>query len=221
MLVHTSHARSAVLTEMVARLFKGRVRKECWAALSKGKGLSDKVPRERVAWFLSLVFGRSKDGDYMWDQVQSELGLKFEKYRNLSQEQVVLLSEWEAVAEILRKGELHEREYQLRVRTLSEGGLTGLEKEEKAKLDDAIKEVTQKEAALRAKIDSLMVHVRDQIMNKVVGNLPHCIPMSRLNSSTHVTCMPGITLSGSDLARPSWTLAASTFADTHMCLALS
>lgn len=58
MLLKGQHVRCAVVTEMVARLFKMRIRKECYSAVSKGKGLSDKAARERLVWFLNLIFGR-------------------------------------------------------------------------------------------------------------------------------------------------------------------
>jgi hypothetical protein len=58
MLLKGQHPREAVITEMVSRLLKMRIRKECCSAVSKGKGLSDKAARERLVSFLSLAFGR-------------------------------------------------------------------------------------------------------------------------------------------------------------------
>lgn len=66
------------------------------------------------------LLNRSKSGDEVWDQVQPELSVKFEKFENYDPGQTALLSEWNSVAEVLRSGELHDREYVLKRKALTE-----------------------------------------------------------------------------------------------------
>jgi hypothetical protein len=63
---------------------------------------------------------RSKSGDEMWNQVQPELSMKFETFQNYDPAQSVLISEWNSIAEVLRNGELHEREFVLKKKASTE-----------------------------------------------------------------------------------------------------
>lgn len=56
----------------------------------------------------------------MWNQVQPELSMKFETFQNYDPTQSVLISEWNSIAEVLRNGELHEREFVLRKKASTE-----------------------------------------------------------------------------------------------------